>query len=345
MAATAAHNSNDVLRLLLRVAGHLGACADGKVEVDAGLDGGKKFEIVQIQVTADQIAILKGVNLGMECRNAQMPCMIEKSSVQGKRVIGFDQEKRKDVYGDFEDFSMSGGNRLWIGDTGDAKGRFFGCYIRGGVPVFRYAFCRQVLSNFCMLKAIPLHAQGVSDAELKFCCVEQVFQLIKFILAGANDLLESAVAVGDPGDMRTYGRQIDMKLIDQRWFNSVASEKPVSHTTMYFLQAWAATCPFRFNVLLELMKHAVQNGVRAEDVHFFEHTDFDSIYGTGCSPDDYAVMFGADIDTKGKNIMGKALDRTALMVYKIGKHEDYINWFKRIFETPETNRLFVLKRD
>ena len=115
---------------------------------------------------------------------------------------------------------------------------------------------------------------------------------------------------------------------------------------MFFLQAWAATCRHRHALLLMLMEHAVESGaasgITPDRVSFYEHVDFDKIYGTGCNPCDHGVMFDDKIDTMGANIMGRALTQTAYQVYQLQTYDAYADWFIRTFENPK-NRLFVLK--
>jgi len=52
-------------------------------------------------------------------------------------------------------------------------------------------------------------------------------------------------------------------------------------------------------------------------------------------------MFSDAIESKGSNIMGKALKQTALKVWDMKTYEKYIDWFKSTFEI-DANRLFVL---
>jgi hypothetical protein len=326
----------DVLRLLHRLVDHLGACAD-VVQVDG------YGKIVQIEISEEQINILNNMRK-MTCRVAHIPEFIAKSKVQNitnVKIMVEGDEKPK-IRKDTSDFIVDGNNKLWTDDAVPDKGRFFACKIG---EKFRYAYSKQVLSNFCTLDALPLKI-GKSAQMLKFQCVESVFQLIKIIVSkdyiDGYPKLNLAVTQPDPGEIKSVGRSI--KTVDPNWFNKESGKytDTVSETTMYFLQAWAATCPTRHRVLLTLMRNAVGQAVDPENVYFYEHVDFDDLYGTGCNSDDFEVMFSDAIESKGQNIMGKALKQTALKVWKLETHEKYIDWFKKTFEIDDANRLFVL---
>jgi hypothetical protein len=347
MAATAAH-SNDVLRLLLRVADHLGACAEKVGVAEFG-------DIVPIEITQEQIEILQKLNR-MDCRTSltEIASFDDVKHKKNKELVerGNPKEEIPDIIND-TDFNVVGEDRLEEYDCKpvlkDAEGRFYGCFL-ARVGVYRYAFNRQVVSNFCQLNARPLKIVKIVGntrsiaGELSFPCVEAAFQLIKGVLSGATDKLTDAVKITSPGALKGFGRKFPLAS-DNPWLK--ANEEyviPVAFTTMYFLQAWAATCENRWNLLYFLMHRASQQfRVSPDNVFFYEHND-DTNYGTGCHPDDCRVLFSQDIGKKGENVLGKALSKTARLVYASKTYERYRDWFIETFEDPK-NCLFVLKQD
>ena len=203
--------------------------------------------------------------------------------------------------------------------------------------MIRCAFDKQVVSNFCDLDAAQFSADGCAVG-LKFSCVEALFQYVKIVLSDDDVALKRAVENAEkPSEIKKAGGNV--KILDEWFYKSTIYGDPVSWITMEYAQAWAATCLYHFNVLKQLMQEAVDMGVDPLKVYFHEHNG-DKIYGTGCNPQDFKVLFEPDFTPpQDGDVMGKALTKAARKVWELQYWNRYVEWFKDTYPP-----LFVLKR-
>ena len=216
------------------------------------------------------------------------------------------------------------------------KGIFVRCFIapsdQNTKAIVRYAFDQQVLSNFCELNALPIDIESC-DKKMTFPCVESAFQLCKIILTDDDDTLKWGIMKADAVEIKKYGDTVE----NDDWFRESSPGGPVAWHVMNYLQAWAATCPIRYNVLYNMMVEAVGLGVDPNDVYIYEYNT-DSTFGTGDNPTDFAPLFSRSYEPGGKNVTGKAITNIAREVFKRKNHDNYCEWFRQTYGT-----LFVLK--
>jgi hypothetical protein len=217
-----------------------------------------------------------------------------------------------------------------VQETGFFEGVFFLCYLpaEGDHPArVRICFDRQVLSNFCKLWAKKLRVEGLEeDMELllDFVSVEALFQIFKILLSGDIAALKEAMDKLKPAEIKKVGN--NAKDVPPSWFDGVDGEESLRCKVMRFAQAWAPTCPARFELLLRLISIVEELGVSLDNVDVHEYND-DRLYGTDSLSSNIRPLFSHDWKPKGGDFVGIVMSDVLKKVHELKTHEAYTLWF------------------